>query len=292
MLGEGLVIHQCILGEDADSLADVEVQTCLILGLLHVVLAVRLIHVVTCLDIDSAVLWQLCQWGDNQAIYTLCLVANLLVQAAIFGIGIVEISDALGKSLAGRVDVLRTNSPSVFLVFEREGVAVLVQTANLVGMSNLFCCARSYARGWVCYGFRPVTLSCIRTRPSEGTDAHAAHWHNPYATNHILLIVNVLGVDSLSVEYTNLIVQQVSAVGILEKVTLELQTDVTTIGSVFSGTIAETRQLAHVLLITREALVDRMHRILESEWVLELTHLHLEIVVLLPFSKQIHHSWA
>ena len=62
MLGEGLVIHQCILGEDADSLADVEVQTCLILGLLHVVLAVRLIHIVTRLDIDSAVLWQLCQW--------------------------------------------------------------------------------------------------------------------------------------------------------------------------------------------------------------------------------------
>ena len=65
VLGEGLVIHQCILGEDADSLADVEVQTCLILRLLHVALAVRLIHVVTCLEVDSAVLWQLCQWGDH-----------------------------------------------------------------------------------------------------------------------------------------------------------------------------------------------------------------------------------
>ena len=148
VLGEGLVIHQCILGEDADSFADVEVQTCLILGLLHVVLAVRLIHVVTCLHVDTAVLWQLCQWGNDQAIYTLCLVANLLVRAAIFGIGIVEVGDALGKCLAGRVDVLRTNSPSVFLVFEREGVAVLVEAANLVGMSNLFGGTRSYARGW------------------------------------------------------------------------------------------------------------------------------------------------
>ena len=36
-------------------------------------------------------------------------------------------------------------------------------------------------------------------------------------------------------------------VGILEEVTLELQTDVTTVGSVLSGTVAETRQLAHVL---------------------------------------------
>jgi len=35
-----------------------------------------------------------------------------------------------------------------------------------------------------------------------------------------------------------------------------------------------------------------VHRILEGKWVLELTNLHLEIVVLLPFSKQINHSWA
>ena len=65
VLGEGLVVDQCILGEDADSLADMEVQTCLILSLLHVALAVRLIHVVTRLDIDSAVLWQLSQWGNH-----------------------------------------------------------------------------------------------------------------------------------------------------------------------------------------------------------------------------------
>ena len=91
----------------------------------------------------------------------------------------------------------------------------------------------------------PCSLSCIRTGPSEGSDAHAAYWHYPYATNHILLIVNVLGIGSLSVEYTNLIVQQVSAVGILEEITLELQTDVTTIGSVLAGTVAETRQLAN-----------------------------------------------
>jgi len=145
------------------------------------------------------------------------------------------------------VDVLRTNSPSVFLVFEREGVAVLVKAANLVGMSNLFGGTRGYARGWVSYGLSPVTLSCIRTGPSEGSDAHAAYWHYPYTTNHILLIVNVLGIGSLSVEYTNLIVQQVAAVGILEEITLKLQTDVTTIGSVLAGTVAETRQLAHVL---------------------------------------------
>ena len=138
----------------------------------------------------------------------------------------------------------------------------------------------------------PCSLSCIRTGPSEGTDAHAAYWHQPYTANHILLLVNVLGVDALSVEYANLIVQQVSAVGILEEITLKLQTDVTTVGSMLSGTVTETCQLAHVLGISHEALVDRVHRILKGEWVLELTNLHLEIVVLLPFSKQIHHSRA
>ncbi len=136
MLGEGLVVDQRILGEDGDSLADVEVQTCLILGSLHVALAVRLIHVVTCLDVDSAVLWQLSQWGDNQSVYTLCLVADFCIQIAVLGVGIVEVGDALGKSLAGRVDILRTYGPAVFLVFEREGVAVLAELANARAFSE------------------------------------------------------------------------------------------------------------------------------------------------------------
>ena len=71
VLRKCLVVDECILGEDGDTLADVEVQTSLILGSLHVALAVRLIHVVTRLHVDTAVLWQLSQWGDNQSIYTL-----------------------------------------------------------------------------------------------------------------------------------------------------------------------------------------------------------------------------
>ena len=119
-----------------------------------------------------------------------------------------------------------------------DGNDVVVEAANLVGMSNLFCGIWS-ARDQICNYFRPVSLSCIRTGPSEGTDAHAAYWHQPYTANHILLIINVLGIGSLSVEYANLIVQQVSAVGILEEITLKLQTDVTTVGSMLSGPVAE-----------------------------------------------------
>lgn len=118
MLRECLVVDERILGKDRDSLADVEVQTCLILGSLHVALAVRLIHVVTRLHVDTAVLWQLSQWGDNQSIYTLCLVADVCIQIAVLGVGIVEVGDALGKSLAGRVDIFGANGPAILLVFE------------------------------------------------------------------------------------------------------------------------------------------------------------------------------
>ena len=118
VLGQRLVVDQCILGEDGDSLADVEVQTSLILGLLHVVLAVRLIHVVTRLDVDSAVLWQLSQWGNDQSVNTLCLIANLLVQVAILGICIVEVVDALCECLSCGVDIFGANGPAILLVFE------------------------------------------------------------------------------------------------------------------------------------------------------------------------------
>ena len=256
MLRECLVVDERILGKDRDSLADVEVQTCLILGSLHVALAVRLIHVVTRLHVDTAVLWQLSQWGNDQSIYTLCLVADFCIQIAGLGVGIVEVGDALGKSLAGRVDILRTYSPAVFLVFEREGVAVLVQAAGTAEclfyrfsflVKNRISSSIFLVDNVSLFIVVPGSLSCIRTGPSEGTDAHAAYRHYPYTTNHILLLVNVLGIGSLSVEYTNLIVQQVSAVGILEKIALELKTDVTAVGCMFSGTVAETSQLAHVL---------------------------------------------
>ena len=117
MLRECLVVDERILGKDRDSLADVEVQTCLILGSLHVALAVRLIHVVTCLHVDTAVLWQLSQWGDNQSIYTLCLIANLLVQVAILGICIIEVVDALCDCVSCGVDIIGAYGTDILLVF-------------------------------------------------------------------------------------------------------------------------------------------------------------------------------
>jgi hypothetical protein len=175
VLRECLVVDERILGKDADSLADVEVQTCLILGSLHVALAVRLIHVVTRLHVDTAVLWQLSQWGDNQSIYTLCLVADFCIQIAVLGVGIVVIGDALGKSLAGRVDILRTYGPTIFLVFEREGVAVLVQAAGTaeslfyrfsILVKNGISSSIFFVDDVSLFIIVPCSLSCIRTGPS------------------------------------------------------------------------------------------------------------------------------
>ena len=64
---------------------------------------------------------------------------------------------------------------------------------------------------------------CVhKSQSSEGTDAHSFDRHDPYSANDVFLIVYVLCVDALSVEHTYLIMQQVTAVGVLEEVALQL----------------------------------------------------------------------
>ena len=72
--------------------------------------------------------------------------------------------------------------------------------------------------------------------------------HHPHTTDEIFLLIHILGVDALAVEHTHLIVQQVATVH-LEEIALQLNTDVTTIGSVHAATVGETRQLADGLAI-------------------------------------------
>ena len=94
MVGECSVVDESILRQDGEVLADVVVKTYFILGLHHVSLAVCLIHVVTCLGIEFLA----DDRSDDEGIYTLCLVANLSIQVAVFSICIIEVVDALGKS--------------------------------------------------------------------------------------------------------------------------------------------------------------------------------------------------
>ena len=60
----------------------------------------------------------------------------------------------------------------------------------------------------------------------------------------------------------------------------------------FASSVAETCQLAHVLGISHEPLVDRVHRVLKGEWVLKLSDFHLEELIFLPLGEEIHHAWA
>ena len=87
MVGKCLVIDESIFRQDGEVLADVIVQTYLILVLHHVTLAVGFIHVVTCLGIKLF----LDDWGDGECIYTLRLVAYLLIDIAVAGVGIIEV---------------------------------------------------------------------------------------------------------------------------------------------------------------------------------------------------------
>lgn len=86
--------------------------------------------------------------------------------------------------------------------------------------------------------------------------------------------------------------QEVAAVGILEEVALQLDTDVAAIAGSLTVAVGEAGKLAHVLTIGHEALVDRVHRILKGEGALELSKLNLEEVVFLPFGENINNSYA
>ena len=94
----------------------------------------------------------------------------------------------------------------------------------------------------------PCSLAAVGAFAAKHTDAHALDGHHPHTTDEVFLLIHILGVDALAVEHTHLIVQQVATVH-LEEVALQLNTNVTTIGSVHAATVGETRQLADGLAI-------------------------------------------
>ena len=73
VLLQSAVVDECIFCEDGEVLADVIIQTSLILGSHHVGLAVGLIHVVTCLGIELLAHYR----GDDECINTLALLPIL-----------------------------------------------------------------------------------------------------------------------------------------------------------------------------------------------------------------------
>ena len=93
MLLQSAVVDERIFCEDGEVLADVIIQTSLILGSHHVGLAVGLIHVVACLGIELLAYYR----GNDECINALGLIAYLAVQIAVFRVGISVVGDAFGK---------------------------------------------------------------------------------------------------------------------------------------------------------------------------------------------------
>ena len=60
----------------------------------------------------------------------------------------------------------------------------------------------------------------------------------------------------------------------------------------FAVAVAEASELSDVLRVAHKALRNGVHGVLEGERTLELTCLHLERVVLLPFCEGINHTWC
>ena len=102
------------------------------------------------------------------------------------------------------------------------------------------------------------------------------------------MLVHILGVDTLSVVDTYLIVQQVAFLGIGQEVTLHLHADVTSVAGLDTAAVGEVAELVDGLGITEESLVDRMHRVLKGERTLELTDFHFEETIFLPLGERIY----
>ena len=91
----------------------------------------------------------------------------------------------------------------------------------------------------------------------------------------------------MSVEHADLIVEQVASVGVLEEVTLQLQTDVASVAGVRAVASVEVGELRYSLRVAHESLVDRVHGVLICKWVLELSHLYAEPLEVLPLNEEV-----
>ena len=95
------------------------------------------------------------------------------------------------------MNIFGTECPVIVVVVGRDRIAALRKAAHTILLYIVACSV----------DFCPCAFAGIRASPSEGTDAHSSHWHYPYTSNKVFLLIYVGGVDSLSVEHTHLIVQ-------------------------------------------------------------------------------------
>ena len=180
------------------------------------------------------------------------------------------------------MNVFRTKCPIVGFVLCRYGVSALLQSA----------CARVV--NGVAFGIHglPGAFSGIRSSPAKPAESHTFDWHNPCATDEVFLLVYVFDVDTLAVVDSHLVMEEITIVGVLEQIALQLNTDITAIAGVAAITVVESREFQHVLPIRHKALVDGVHRILKGKSPFELADLDICELVFLPFYEQVYNPWG
>src|SRR3712207_1243588 len=104
------------------------------------------------------------------------------------------------------MDVFRTESPIVGNIFSTNSISVLGK-GTYAGM------IRSIS-------FFPFSLAGNGAFPAKHTKAETFYWHDPNAADNILTLVYVFRVDTLPVENTYLIMEQVAARGIGKNIAL------------------------------------------------------------------------
>ena len=132
-----------------------------------------------------------------------------------------------------------------------------------------------------------ISVSGISTIPAEGADSHARNGDEPEASDKVLIVVNILDIDTLTIVNTDLVVKERVVVK-LEEIALELETKVTAVGCMLFDTVIHAGEVACRLAVAVEALLDRVHRVLEGECSLELSELDIEGLVFLPLDISVY----
>ena len=264
------VVNEHILCVELDVLAKTIVGANLILGLGGAPLCLGAIHVVTCLEVNFVLLHR----SDEESVETVGLVAGASVDGAVFLLTVFLVCGAEAVALA--VDILGAEGPVVLYILATDGVAVTAHGACAAHGLSVFC---------------PCACAGIRACPSECADAHAAYRHEPDAADDILAVVHIFHVDALAVEHAHLIVEHTTAVGVRQKVTLQLHAYVASVACLLAHAVTEASEFRDVLSIAHESLVDGVHGVLERERAFELSDLDACLLIFLPFGEGVDQSW-
>ena len=192
---ERAVVYKGVLKVNLKVLGEHVVDPYFIISLARIPFSLRTVEVVTGLYVQ----FLLNHRGYGKCVEAVCLVSGSGVDFVGLQVGALVINRL--EAVTGRMDILRTERPIIENVLAAYCVTVLGKALYAV-----------------------TALACVRAGPSESAYAQAFHRHNPRSADYVLTVVNVLHVNTLSVEHADLVVEKRPAGTCLEQVALQLDT--------------------------------------------------------------------